>query len=78
MFTATPDFRAKVPVIALVATQLDQLEAHYWLDNLQTNKFWTTVGQALDKVMMDPAPVTQAALDEANKICQNVMDEPRA
>jgi multiple sugar transport system substrate-binding protein len=73
-----PDFRAKVPVIATVAEQLDQLEAHYWLDNLQTNKFWTTVGQALDKVMLDSAPVTQAALDEANAVCQNVMDEPRA
>jgi multiple sugar transport system substrate-binding protein len=72
------DFRAKVPVIALVASQLDQLEAHYWVDNLQTNKVWTTIGQALDKIMLDPAPVTKAALDAANKIVQNVLDEPRA
>lgn len=72
-----PEFRKKVPVIELVAKQLEELETHWWADNLQTLKVWNTIKQALDKIMLDPKTPTKADFDEANKLVQNVLDEPR-
>ncbi|MBM3189798.1 MAG: sugar ABC transporter substrate-binding protein [Chloroflexi bacterium] len=72
-----PDFRARVPVIALVAQQLEEVETHWYADNLQTFRVWSAIGQALDKIMLEPTPPTQADFDEANKAVQNALDEPR-
>jgi len=72
-----PEFRKKVPVIALVAEQLPELEPHWYAANLQTLKVWNTIKQALDKIMLEPTPPKQADFDEANKAVQSVLDEPR-
>ncbi|MBC7234808.1 MAG: sugar ABC transporter substrate-binding protein [Chloroflexi bacterium] len=72
-----PEFRKAVPVIALVAEQLEELKTHWYAANLQTFKVWNAIGQALDKIMLNPTPPTKADFDEANDAVQNVLDEPR-
>ena len=72
-----PEFRKQVPAVAVVAEQLEELETHWYADNLQTFKVWNAIGQALDKIMLNPSPPTKADFDEANEAVQNVLDEPR-
>jgi multiple sugar transport system substrate-binding protein len=71
------EFRQAVPAVAVVAEQLEKLETHWYADNLQTFKVWDTIGQALDKIMLSATPPTQADFDEANKLVQGALDEPR-
>jgi ABC-type glycerol-3-phosphate transport system substrate-binding protein len=72
-----PTFRAKVPAVAVVAEQLEELETHWYADNLQTFKVWDTIGQALDSIMLEPTPPTPADFDAANRLVQSALDEPR-
>ena len=70
-------FRAKVPAVAVVAKQLEEVETHWYADNLQTFKVWNAIGQALDAIMLEETPPTQADFDVANDAVQNALDEPR-
>ncbi len=66
-----------VPSIKWYAQHLAQAEPMWYTANLQTGKVWTTIKQVLDKILLDPKPPAKADFEEANKIVQGVLDEPR-
>ncbi|MBI2941125.1 MAG: extracellular solute-binding protein [Chloroflexi bacterium] len=66
-----------VPAMKLYAEHLAQAETHWYAANLQTNKAWTTIKNALDKILLNPNPPKESDFKEANSLVQGVLNEPR-
>jgi len=73
----SPELEKEVPAIKVFREHLPLMETHWYAANLQTLKVWNVTKQALDKIILNPAPPKSADFQEANSMVQSVLDEPR-
>jgi multiple sugar transport system substrate-binding protein len=71
------ELKKAVPPIDMFLQQLLEGDAMWYAANFQTGVLWTTIGQALDKIILNPTPPTAADFKAANAIVQAKLDEPR-
>jgi multiple sugar transport system substrate-binding protein len=71
------ELKKAVPAFEMFAKHLEVAETHWYAANLQTLKVWTTIQNALDKFLLNPAPPKTADFNEANEQVQAVLDEPK-
>jgi ABC-type glycerol-3-phosphate transport system substrate-binding protein len=67
----------EVPPLPMFREHLDQLQAHWYAENLQTFKAWGVMDMEFGGMLMDPTPPTKADFDRINAAVQDVLDEPR-
>ena len=72
----SPELEKAVPSIKMYAQQNEVAKPQWWAANLQTSKVWSTIGQGLQKIMLNSKPPADADFHELNSLAQSVLDEP--
>ena len=72
----SPELQKAVPSIKMFAQQMEVAKPQWWAANLQTAKVWSTIGQGLQKIMLNSKPPSAADFHELNVLTQSVLDEP--
>jgi ABC-type glycerol-3-phosphate transport system substrate-binding protein len=70
------EMKKAVPSMDLYAKQMEDAKPQWWAANLQTSKVWSTIGQGLSKIMLNPNPPSAADFHQLNSLAQSVLDEP--
>jgi ABC-type glycerol-3-phosphate transport system substrate-binding protein len=70
------ELKKAVPSIEWYAKQMEVAKPQWWAANLQTSNVWSTIGQGLSKIMLNPNPPVAADFHQLNSLAQSVLDQP--
>ncbi len=70
------ELKKAVPSIEWYAKQMEIAKPQWWAANLQTANVWSTIGQGLSKIMLNPNPPVAADFHQLNSLAQSVLDQP--